>query len=338
MIVTAEVSGGGARWFSLPAMDSLAPRQAAKAVQMIPDPAMSRREALSAGLVVAGAAGLAPALLSAASSPSPASAPSAKIVFGADRSGYDGLHSATPLAVGLRWYLKDENELPSAWPDIHPSTHMTLSLRPNPADLLSGKLDRRLKAIIDSAPPNSELTFWHENTTGNPLRYPHYVNNARAAISMQKYGKKLCAGSKVRFGVITVGPVIGQTHWIARGLDWYGDDLYEWPKLRGPHNSFDATKVIARLNQNLAAWRKASGQRRPAVRICETNSPYDSHRAEFFATIAQWLAGHNGNRMLTYWNPRGSLANGGVSGPWPPSKPVIRRLTSLAEHYDWKKR
>jgi hypothetical protein len=97
---------------------------------------------------------------------------------------------------------------------------MTLSLRPNPGDLLSGKLDRRLKAIIDSAPPNSELTFWHENTTGNPLRYPHYVNNARAAISMQKYGKKLCADSSVLFGVITVGPVIYQTHWIARA--WTG--------------------------------------------------------------------------------------------------------------------
>jgi hypothetical protein len=30
------------------------------------------------------------------------------------------------------------------------------------------------------------------------------------------------------------------------------------------------------------------------------------------------------------------LANGGVSGPWPPSKPVIGRLVSLAERYDWK--
>jgi len=317
-------------------MDSLATPKAAKAGQRTSDPGMSRREAMSAALVVAGAAGLTPARLSPASSSSPASAPSAKIVFGADRSGYDGLHAATSLAVGLRWYLNGENELPAAWPDIHPRTHMTLSLRPNPADLLSGKLDRQLKAIIDSAPPNSELTFWHENTTGNPLRYPHDVNNARAAISMQTYGKKLCAGSSVRFGVITVGPVIGQRHWIAPGLDWYGDDLYEFPKLRGPDNSLDAAKVIARLNQNLAAWRTASGQRTPAVRICETNSPYDSHRSEFFATIAHWLAGHNGNRMLTYWNPRGSLANGGVSGPWPPSQPVIRRLTSLAEHYDWQ--
>jgi hypothetical protein len=316
-------------------VDSLATPKAAKAVQRIADSMVSRREAMSAALVVAGSAGLATARLSSASSSAPASSP-AKIVFGSDRSGYDGLNAATPLAVGLRWYLNGENELPSAWPYVHPHTHMTLSLRPNPADLLSGKLDRRLKAIIDSAPPHSELSFWHENTTGNPLRYPRRVNNARTAIAMQKYGKKLCAGSGVLFGVITVGPVIGQRHWIAGGLDWYGDDLYEWPKLRGPHNSFDAAKVIARLNQNLAVWRTVSGHQRPPVRICEVNSPYDSHRSEFFTTIAHWLAAHNGNRMLTYWNPRGSLANGGVSGPWPPSKPVIRRLVSLAEHYDWK--
>ena len=215
---------------------------------------------------------------------------------------------------------------------------MTLSLRPNPADLLSGRLDRRLKRVIDSAPPHSELTFWHENMAGNPLRYPRYVNNPRAAIRMQEYGKKLCAGSNVLFGVITVGPVIWQKDWIAPGLDWYGDDLYEWPRLLGPDNSFDHAKVIARLNWNLAAWRKASGQPRPAVRICETNSPYDSHRGAFFATIAHWLGRHNGNRMLTYWNPRGSLAYGGVSGPWPPGRPVIRRLVSLAEQYDWKQR
>jgi hypothetical protein len=292
-------------------------------------PAISRREAISASIAIAGAAGLA--------APATSTRSSARILLGADRSGYDGLHAATSLAVGLRWYYNFENQFPPSWPDIHPATHMTLSLRPNPADLLAGKLDRQLKAVIDSAPPHSDLTFWHENTTGNPLRYPHYVNNARAAIRMQRYGHKLCAGTHVRFGVITVGPVVYQRGWIARGLDWYGDDLYEFPKLRNADNSFSKAKVLARLNENLAAWRTASGQHSPAIRICETNSPYDSHRAEFFTTIANWLARHNGHRMLTYWNPRGSLARGGLSGPWPPSRPVIRRLATLAETYDWKR-
>lgn len=299
--------------------------------------AVSRREALSAALVAGGAVSLGRASVARASIGTAPSS-SAGIVFGADRSGYAGFNAASALAVGLRWYFNSENDFPPRWPEIYPQTHMTLSLRPNPAELLSGRLDNQLKAIIGSAPPNSELTFWHENTTGNPLRYPRYVNNARAAVAMQQYGKKLCAGSGVLFGVITVGPVVQQRDWISADLDWYGDDLYEFPKLRNPDNTFSQQKVIARLYQNLSAWQTASGQRTPAIRICETNSPYDSHRSEFFTTIAHWLAGHNGNRMLTYWNPRSSLAEGGLSGPWPPSQPVVSRLSSLSRTYEWVSR
>jgi hypothetical protein len=284
---------------------------------------MSRREAISAGgLAIAGAAGLA----------SPA-APANGIVFGANRDTYPGFRAAVPLARGLRLYYDTENLFPPAWPERF-GAHLTLSLRPNPSDLLSGRLDRHLKAITDSAPPHSELTFWHENTTGNPLGYPAYVNNARAAIRMQHYGHSLCRGTHVQFGVITVGPAVQQLGWLAPGLDWYGDDMYEFPQLRSPDGTFSHARIIARLNSNLHAWREASGQRSPAIRICETNSSLDSHRGRFFATIAQWMARHNGNRMLTYWNPDGSAARGGDSGAWPPSAAVVRRLRSLSEEYN----
>jgi hypothetical protein len=39
--------------------------------------------------------------------------------------------------------------------------------------------------------------------------------------------------------------------------------------------------------------------------------------------------------MLTYWNPRGGLAPGGLSGAWPPSEPVIRRLIALSKEHNW---
>jgi hypothetical protein len=289
--------------------------------------AMSRREAITTGgLAIGGAASFAAA-----------SAARSEIVIGADRSGFTGLRHAAPLAVGLRWYFNRENELPPGWPRPFRGTHMTLSLRPNPGDLFAGRLDRRLKDIIHSAPENSELTFWHENVTMNPLGYPAHVHNARTSVRMQEYGLKLCRGTNVRFGVITVGPVAGQLDWIAPGLDWYGDDLYEFPKLRGPDDTFSKEKVVARLNQNLRAWRKASGTRTPAIRICETNSPYDAHRGELFATIADWLPKHNGNRMLTYWNAKEGLARGGLSGAWPPSENVIKRLHSLSKTYNWHK-
>jgi len=284
---------------------------------------MSRREAISAGgLAIAGAASL-----------GPAAAPANGIVFGANRNTYSRFQAAVPLAKGLRLYYDTENLFPPAWPDRFGAL-LTLSLRPNPSDLLSGRLDRELKTIIDSAPPQSELTFWHENITGNPLGYPAYVNNARAAIRMQHYGHSLCQGTHVKFGVITVGPAVQQLGWLAPGLDWYGDDMYEFPRLRNPDGTFSQAKLIARLNANLHAWREASGQHSPAIRICEANSSLDSHRSRFFTTVAQWMARHNGNRMLTYWNPAGSAARGGDSGAWPPSTAVIRQLRSLSKEYN----
>lgn len=286
---------------------------------------VSRRDAiLAGGLAIVGAAGL-----------TPAAAPPVGIVFGSDRSGFSGFRAATRLAVGLRWYFNIQNQFPPAWPDPFPNTRMTLSLRPNPGDLFARRLDGRLRAIIDSAPPNSELTFWHENTTGNPLGYPPDVHNARAARRMQEHGLGLCHGTHVKFGVITVGPVVGQLDWMAPDLDWYGDDLYEFPKLRGPNHTFSKKKVLARLRENLQAWQKVTGRESPEIRICETNSPYDSHRSAFFTTIADFLARHNGNRMLTYWNAKHGLAQGGLSGPWPPSQQVINTLTALAEKYNW---
>ncbi len=304
-------------------MPSANRQNAAERVQPGPARQVSRREAiLAGGLAIAGAAGLTPA----AASP-------IGIVFGSDRSGYSGFHAAAPMAVGLRWYFNIENQFPPAWPDPFPNTRMTLSLRPNPGDLFAGRLDSQLRAIIDSAPAHSELTFWHENTTGNPLGYPPEVHNARAARRMQEYGLGICRGTHVKFGVITVGPVVGQVDWMAPDLDWYGDDLYEFPKLRGPNNSFSKKKVLARLRQNLQAWQKVTGRESPAIRICETNSPYNSHRSAFFTTIADFLATHNGNRMLTYWNAKHGLAKGGLSGPWPPSQHVISTLTALTEKY-----
>jgi hypothetical protein len=287
-----------------------------------PTAVTSRREAISAGgLAVAGALGLRSVT------------PRNRIIFGAILSVYPKLHAAVPRARGLRMYFGGENEFPAAWPDPHPGAWITLSLRPNPDDLFSGKLDDQLKAIVNSAPAHSELTFWHENTTGNPLRYPRYVNNAAAAVRMQHYGHRLCRGTQVRFGVITCGPAMQQIDWLAPGLDWYGDDLYEFPRLRGPDDTISKTKIIARLDSNLDAWRKKSGRRWPSIRICETNSPFDAHRPDWFTWIAQWMAAHNGRRMLTYWNSHAGVAQGGLSGPWPPSPDVVTRLRSLAEIY-----
>jgi hypothetical protein len=301
----------------------------------------SRRGAIAAGgLALAGAASLAAVISREASSvgsvagvPGLGPAPGNSVMFGATLSVYPGLHAAVPRAVGLRMYFSGENNFPPAWPDPYPGAWITLSLQPNPGDLFSGRLDDQLRAVIDSAPAHSELTFWHENTTGNPLRYPPYVNNGPAAVRMQDYGQRLCRGTRVRFGVITCGPAIQQFDWLAPGLDWYGDDLYEFPRLRGPNDTIRRAKLLHRLNINLEAWRMKSGKRWPAIRLTETNTPFDAHRENWFTWIAQWMAAHNGRRMLTYWNPEAGVDQGGLSGPWPPSPAVVRRLRWLSDEY-----
>jgi hypothetical protein len=139
-------------------------------------------------------------------------------MFGVNSGHRDPFTDAVPLARAVRVYYDGEDEFPAAWPAQFPGAWVMLSQRPNPGRLLSGRLDAALKAVIASAPIRSELTFWHENTTGNPLHYPWYVNNARAALAMQRYGQELCRGSTVRFGVITCGPAAQQAGWVAAGL------------------------------------------------------------------------------------------------------------------------
>jgi hypothetical protein len=82
------------------------------------------------------------------------------------------------------------------------------------------------------------------------------------------------------------------------------------------------TEAATPASTRLLHWRPAC-QEAPAIRICETNSPYNSHRSAFFTTIADFLARHNGNRMLTFWNAKEGLAHGGLDGPWPPQHQIL---------------
>jgi hypothetical protein len=151
-----------------------------------------------------------------------AAGPGGRVTIGVNRNYWTRFKAAIPRARDVRIYYDAENVFPAAWPTRAEGAWVTLSLRPDPADLLSGKLDARLKALFASAPAHSEVTFWHENEPGDPLKYSRAVNNARANVAMLKYGEKLVKGTKVRFGQIICAPAIRMRKWIAPGLDWYG--------------------------------------------------------------------------------------------------------------------
>ena len=249
-----------------------------------------------------------------------------RVTIGVNRNDWTRFKAAIPRARDVRVYYDAENVFPATWPTRAKGAWVTLSLRPKPADLLSGKLNARLKALLASAPAHSELTFWHENEPGDPLKYSRSVNNIRTNIAMLEYGEKLVKGTKVKFGQIICAPAIRMRKWIARGLDWYGVDIFANPNFENPDKTLSKAKLWVRLNNDDVVFRAKTGRRWPAVRFDESNARRDSHRKNWFTYLAEWLRGHGGGRLLTRWTTTRTK----LAGPWPPSKPVIMRLRLLS--------
>ena len=275
---------------------------------------------------LAALAAVAVAGIPAASSASSASSAGGRVTVGVNRNYWTQFKAAVPRAQDVRTYYDVENVFPAAWPTRAVGAWVTLSLRPNPADLLSGKLDAQLKALFATAPAHSEVTFWHENEPGNPLSYPRSVNNARTNVAMLKYGEKLVRGTKVRFGQIICAPANQMQQWIAPGLDWYGIDLFANPNYENRDGTLSKAKIWTRMNNNEGVFRAKTGRRWPPIRFDESNARRDWHRKNWFTYLAEWLRGHGGGRLLTRWTPGGSK----LTGPWPPSKPVVERLRWLS--------
>ncbi len=127
----------------------------------------------------------------------------------------------------------------------------------------TGRQARPANALISSAPAHSQLTFYHENNPGNPLSYPKSISNATTAVEIQRYGQRLCAGSRVRFGVIIVGPAVA--NWIAPHLDWYGVDQYLFGTRYLTNGKLDPRKLYKHLDKDLAVFKHKSGLRHPQV-------------------------------------------------------------------------
>ena len=284
---------------------------------------LDRREFLQVGALGAGAA-----LLNSAQA-------GGRVAYGVNRNYYNQFTTAVPGTHAVRIYYDAIDVFPRQWPHALPGAWTTLSIRPVPARLLSGKLDSQLRDLLLSAPPHSELTCWHEAGPGNPLGYPHYIT-ADAMYHVHEHMMRLCQRTHVRYGSVICGPALTRKAWIGSRLHWYGFDLY-FNSLRYGITStstiIDNAKVLHRLDNNLRVFRELSGVRHPLLRVCETNSPYDSNRGHWFTLLSRWMAAHNGHRILTFWNPDRGKYQKGLSGPWPPSDPVVDRLNWLHRVY-----
>lgn len=234
-------------------------------------------------------------------------------------------------------YLALPTDVPTAWP-VTPTAYSTYSIRPEPTPLLAGDLDEALIALIATAPNHAELSSWHEaHTPGVGSNYPSYIT-ASSLTAIHAYMQNLCSnnlnadGGHVKYGSIVTGPAASLTAWMGHNLDWYGIDIYDLPGPNGgpgnfqnPDGTLSQSKINARMDANLAAWASLTNAT-PSVRICEANSPMDSHRKNWFLFLSEWMVANNGYRLMSFWDCGGS-----GSGCYPPSPTVLDYWNTVLE-------
>jgi hypothetical protein len=252
-------------------------------------------------------------------------------MFGANRGTFPQFQAEIPVARSVRVYYDQENVFPAVWPHSLADVWVTLSIRPNPGDLLAGRLDAALLSMARTAPPHSELAPWHEAGGNNPRHYPSYIT-AVSVRAMQEYLARLFHDTHVRVGSIICGPANQLSDWIGRGLDWYSTDWYDNERYWNKDGTLSFDSMAKRWRSDVEVWRNLAGVPRPRLRICESNSGHDSHRANWFGYQAKLLAATNGHRLITFWQAPQRARQGSLSGPWPPSDQVVRRLRWLAQH------
>jgi hypothetical protein len=248
------------------------------------------------------------------------------ILFGANSRTFDAMRDAGINALTFRAYRDQYNFIPTVWPAkaAVPEARVTLSIRPVPADLLAGRLDEQLTALIAAAPLGVKLSAWHE--ASNLDGYPDFINAASMS-AVHEYVQQLCRGTNVRYGSIICAVPSATKAWMGTNLDWYGLDVYDFDEgqFRDRAGGISRNKLFARLDDMLETCRELSGIESPEIDICETNSPRPQHRAEWFTLLAEWLSGNGGGRLQTFWNPSGPL-----SGPWlPDDNRTIRAMRSI---------
>jgi hypothetical protein len=281
----------------------------------------------------------------------------AHVSIGSNIGIYPRFKAKIPAANGVRIYYDSTD--PSRWPDSCPRLDgrpwMLISFRPMPGALFSGSLDKWFRNWFAGCPHHTDVTIWHENANGepgclvgscNPLGYPKILRDPARFRHMQRHMLWLARGTHVRIGTIGCGPVAQAPEWYARGLDWYGNDLYLNARyLTGgglrkaavlaatAGGTLSKEKVWARMTANLRAFQKVSGQRYPRIDLGESNASPDSYRKAWFSDLVSWFDSHDGRRparILTFWRDGKSAYDGGLSGPWPPSAGVEQKLQWLA--------
>jgi len=119
--------------------------------------------------------------------------------------------------------------IPERWPSLPAGVAGFYTLYPDPDELLAGKLDGRLQAFLAGAQPGSMLTTFAEADTDASAGGQFAPLGLTAAKLRDVHARMqaLCANAHVRYGSVTCGYSASSLGWSARGLDFYGLDIYE---------------------------------------------------------------------------------------------------------------
>ncbi|HEY2551099.1 MAG TPA: hypothetical protein VGI64_11030 [Streptosporangiaceae bacterium] len=227
-----------------------------------------------------------------------------------------GPASRTLRPTGQRVYLnnasKTPGHIPASWPaPSDPAARVCVSIRPEPAAVVSRSLDEALKAWLSQAPqtgPPSLLALWHEAST---MKYPIRPDQLRAA---QKHIQALVSqnGYNVKVGAIERATISASSSsiWMARNLDFYGCDSYD--------DQSCGTNPVGQLDEFKRLCDALADAGEAIIGITETNTRCELRRPFWFGAAWRWLKSRQldtvaGTCFLTCWNPPPA---GFESGPW----------------------
>lgn len=257
--------------------------------------------------------------------------------FNEIRAGVPGLNGVRIYDTGRPDPSTKKNHLATKWPAGPYSGYkgpIVFSIYPVP-DPVTGistagpnhDAVSQIQHLIDSAPPNSYLTAWHEALT---LHYPSYVTSnsmfqLHARLNRMTRGTNVTYGS-VFFAISDLDPLFRS---VPRDLGFYGLDLYGNNGL-----SIGMERLEAFITKAKAKATRTATPGYPRLLIAECNSPIASRmfphaapRPEWFTAVCKRMHkyGTNSIGVLTYWN-----ANGKLSGSWrPKDKATIGAMNDI---------
>ena len=203
---------------------------------------------------------------------------------------------------------------------------MLVSVYPDLRDLLAGRLDKRIRAMIAGAPPGSMLNAWHEVMS---LPYKQRYLTPSNIYQMHSRMQALCRGSNVTYGALLGGGDLTYLmRYVPPRLGYYGLDIYgnlgirQHPRWWHPYQRWLQFRELARTKDR-------SGY--PWLVIGETNCPSQALRPYWFKLIASWMHsyGTRGKGIFTFW-----AGHGGLGAPWDPAdRATISALRGICSRY-----